>query len=105
MNQFVFSGTLAKFETKQSKKGNDYGLATIDAGKDGPLEFPVFNAEFGKLSVAKLGDSVSLKGKITSREYNGRRYPQFNIEEVKLGSEGKPVAKSPETVEDFDLPF
>jgi len=114
MNSFILSGTLDNFQINESKAGKAWGelilRRVLSKGDDQFIPLKVFGERAEKFNDVPLGSKVVMSGRITGREWNGKHYADFIIDEIDF-IPAKATPKPSNTIDnrtddsDEDLPF
>jgi len=89
MNNFTFTGQVYNLETKQTKAGKTFctfNLVAEETYKNETRPIVIKMTAFNQASDAILsfgdGSHIKVSGKLDSREWQGKHYPDFRIIEV-----------------------
>lgn len=90
MNNFNFAGQIYNLETRQTKAGKPFCTFNLVAeevykNESRPIviKMTAFNQASDTIMSFGEGADVIVSGKLDSREYQGKHYPDFKIFEVK----------------------
>lgn len=89
-NQFTFQGQVSNLEIKTTKGGKEFAVFSLVAQEEGyqgavkniVVRMTAFGQTGGFIISAGEGAMITVKGKLESREYNGKHYVDLKAMEV-----------------------
>lgn len=89
-NQFVFQGTVSALEVKTTQKGKQFATFTLQSQEEGYqgavkhifVKMTGFGEAGSRVIQAGEGAELMVKGKIESREWQGKHYVDLKAMEV-----------------------
>ncbi len=108
MSTFEINGTVSSATPATSKAGKNY-LTFRLTDDQSIFDLSLFGQSMSFASKLKVGSKVAVKGMLTSREYQGKHYPNFQVQWVDSISDAAAIVggtPKPAASDEFDsLPF
>ena len=113
MSTFDTTGIVKNIQKLTSKQGKPYATFQLITDDGDTIEFSLFGDSMSFFKYLVPDKALNLKGKLKSREYNGKFYPDLKIQWIEIpkpsAMTGRPVAdvkRDPQTDEMMDsIPF
>ena len=104
MSSFTIEGTVTESTPATSNQGKAYLKFVVSYG-DSMFNLSLFGSSMSMANLITVGSKVAIKGMLTSREYQGKHYPNFQVQWVEPVEKVAPAVKAADTNSFDSIPF
>jgi len=107
MSTFSMQGTVTAVETLTSKAGKPFTKFKLTDTEGSQFELSLFGSSMSFAKIASVGKSIEVKGMLGSREWQGKHYPNFQVQWVEaVEANVLPAIETKKAEIDFEsIPF